>query len=105
MREVPVEFSDRVFAYAQLCRQGMVALYSQRHLASGILRYEVVRLHIAPERVFPNGVTVPEHEAYPGSAAWGKAGWTHHTRAAADLQWQRLVDHQEEAAAEQEGRA
>ena len=105
MQEVPTQFADRLFSYDQLRRQGMVALYSQRHLASGILRYEVVRLRIAPAYVFPNGSAVPEREVYPGSSAWGRDGWTHHTLATAEAQWQRFVALREDVAAEREGRA
>ena len=105
MQALPTQFADRLFSYDQLRRQGMVALYSQRHLASGILRYEVVRLRIAPAYVFPNGSAVPEREVYPGSSAWGRDGWTHHTLATAEAQWQRFVALREDVAAEWEGRA
>lgn len=84
MQTLPLEFGDRIFRYTQLRRQSRWALYRQTHVASGITRYEVVRLHIALAHTWPNGKTTPEHEAYPAATAWGREGWTFHTRVAAE---------------------
>lgn len=76
MEHVATRFSDRAFEYDQLSRQGMLALYCQTHKASGVCYFEVVRLRVRPSHTWPNGMTTPEHEAYPSPESWGRDGWT-----------------------------
>ena len=70
------ELEDGRFQYLQVERRGDVALYTQTHKASGTIRYEVIKIRIQPEHTWPTGVTTSEKEAYPGSNAWGRDGWT-----------------------------
>ncbi len=89
---VAMTFEDRIFRYAQLARQGSVAIYSQMHKASGIVRYETVVLRVFPATTFPSGKSFPEREGYPPATAWGQRGWSFYTRADAQAQFTRLVD-------------
>lgn len=75
---------DRTFTYTQLARRGDWAIFCQQHKLSGVERFELVRIRIQKERTWPNGVTTPEREAYPGSSAWGTDGFTYHGRAEAE---------------------
>lgn len=93
MQMIAQQFQDQTFTYTQLDRQGMIAVYEQRHKVSHTCRYEVVRLHIQAEHTWPNGTTTPEKEAYPPSSAWGREGWTFYKLADA----QDYAKHLEEA--------
>jgi hypothetical protein len=83
MLPLPIEFEDHLFRYAQIEREGDVAIFSQTHKASGRVRFEVVRIRVQPAHTWPTGVTTPEKEAYPGSMAWGRWGQTCFTLAEA----------------------
>jgi hypothetical protein len=76
MLPLTTEFEDRLFRYAQVERDGNVAIFTQTHKASGHVRYEVVRIRVQAEHTWPNGTTTPEKEAYPGSTSWGRWGST-----------------------------
>ena len=78
MQTIEEHFEDSIFRYDQIERQGMIAIYSQTHKASGTQRYEVVRVRVRPPYIFPSGKSLPEHEAYPSAHAWGQDGWTFH---------------------------
>jgi hypothetical protein len=97
MQTIDTHFTERGFQYAQIAREGMVALYSQTHTASGVVRYETVRLHIQAEHTWPNGTTTPEKEAYPSATVWGRRGWTFFTLADAQTQMQALLAQQDGA--------
>ena len=91
MQTVALHFEDQTFTYTQLAREGMYALYEQHHKRGDVRRYEVVRLRVRPAHTWPDGTTTPEHEAYPGSHAWGRDGWTFHTRPEAETYFHQLV--------------
>ena len=76
MQVLELELEDGRFQYVQVERRENVALYTQTHKASGTIRYEVIKIKIQAEHTWPNGVTTPEKEAYPGSGSWGREGWT-----------------------------
>jgi len=76
MHVLELELEDGRFRYAQVERRENIALYTQTHKASGHVRYEVIKIKIQAEHTWPNGVTTPEKEAYPGSGSWGRDGWT-----------------------------
>ena len=76
MQVLELELEDGRFQYVQVERRENVALYTQTHKASGTIRYEVIKIKIQAEHTWPNGVTTPEKEAYPGSGSWGRDGWT-----------------------------
>jgi hypothetical protein len=76
MLPLPTEFEDRLFRYAQVEREGDIAIFTQEHKASGQVRYEVVLIRVQKEHTWPTGVTTPEKEAYPGSTSWGRFGHT-----------------------------
>jgi hypothetical protein len=102
------ELEDGRFKYVQLERRGDVALYTQTHKASGNVRYEEIKIKIQPEHTWPTGVTTPEKEAYPGSSAWGRDGWTFFALAAAQQKMGELLasagdDPPQDAAAEDAG--
>lgn len=91
MTPLSTQFEDRNFVYEQLAREGMIALYSQTHKEGGQVRYEVVRIHEAKEHTWPNGMTTPEHEAYPGAGLWGREGFTYFSREDAEQHMARWV--------------
>ena len=76
MFELDTTHEDRLFRYDQIMRQGNVAIFTQTHKVSGVVRYEVVRIRIAREHTWPNGHITPEHEVYPGDNTWGRDGRT-----------------------------
>ena len=73
MLPLPTEFEDRLFRYGQVEREGDLAIFTQEHKASGIVRYEVVLIRVQKEHTWPTGVTTPEKEAYPASTRVGDA--------------------------------
>jgi hypothetical protein len=79
MLPIATQFEESGFRYTQLTRQGDIAIYSQEHKGSGVVRYEVVRIRVQAERTWPNGLVTPEREAYPGASSWGRDGTTHYT--------------------------
>jgi hypothetical protein len=108
MLPLPAEFEDRLFRYAQVEREGDMAIFSQEHKASGHVRYEVVLIRVQPEHTWPTGITTPEKEAYPGSTSWGRLGHTCFTlpeaqALAATWRQQRATAPLPEEAAEEDG--
>ena len=84
MQPVETTYADRVFVWAQLSRHGAIAIYTQTHRTSGIVRYEVVKIREAAAHTWPDGSTTPAREVYPGKTSWGQLGWTFFTQAAAE---------------------
>ena len=76
MEPISTDFTEGRFRYVQRVRTGDLAIYSQEHLASKTLRYEVIRIRIQREHTWSNGAVMPEQEAYPGSKFWGRYGFT-----------------------------
>ena len=76
METLATELADGHFTYTQVMRKGDIAIYEQKHKASGQVCYEVIVIRIQKETTWPNGVITPEHEAYPGSSTWGLYGFT-----------------------------
>jgi hypothetical protein len=91
MQVLELELEDGRFKYLQVERQGDVALYTQTHKASGNIRYEVIKIKVQREHTWPNGVTTPEKEAYPGSGSWGRDGWTFFTLETAQAKMTQLL--------------
>ena len=91
MDPLATAWQDRTFAYAQIERQDMFAIYSQQHKEGGQTRYEVIRIRIRPEHTWPNGNTTPEHEGYPGPSVWGVDGFTHYTLEGAQQHLAKLL--------------
>jgi len=83
MEALVTEFADRTFRYVQVERDGDIALFTQTHLASGTVRFEVVKIRIQRAHTWPSGVHTPDREVYPGSHRWGQLGWTCFTLEAA----------------------
>lgn len=95
MIAIATQFDDRTFRYTQVARQGDVAIYRQTHKASGIDRFEIIRIRIAEEHTWPDGRTTPEREVYPGSNSWGTLGFTTFTLAEAQAKMQSLQTEKE----------
>src|SRR6266436_3324001 len=76
-------FTDTTFRYDQIERQGNIALFTQTHKESGIVRFEVICIETKPAYTFPDGRHYPEREVYPSSTQWGKKGWTFFTEVGA----------------------
>ena len=91
MQVLEHELEDSRFQYVQVERRENVALYTQTHKASGHVRYEVIKIKIQAEHTWPNGVTTPEKEAYPGSGSWGRDGWTFFALTAAQQKMGELL--------------
>src|SRR5438874_11180856 len=81
MLPIVTQFEESGFRYTQLERQGDIAIYSQEHKGSGVVRYEVVRIRVQAERTWPDGRVTPEREAYAGASSWGRDASTHYTLA------------------------
>ena len=64
------------FEYTQASRQGDLAIYTQTHQPSGVVRYEVVRIRESTTHTWPSGITSPAREVYPSAGKWGTDGWT-----------------------------
>jgi len=79
MLPLPTQFEDSRFRYTQVERDGDLAIFTQEHKASGLVRYEVVLIRVQKAHTWPTGVTTPEKEAYPGSNSWGRLGHTCHS--------------------------
>jgi len=90
MQPLAMQFEDRTFRYTQVARDGNVAIYTQEHKLSGVIRFEVATIRIEKEHTWPGGNVSPEREAYPGSSAWGIRGWTFYTCAAAEAHMTQL---------------
>ena len=77
MQPIDTAFEEGRFRYTQIQREGDIAIYEQQHKENPkVIRYEVIRIRIAPEHTWPNGNTTPEREAYPGASVWGRLGFT-----------------------------
>jgi len=83
MRMLATEIEDGLFQYTQVTRQGVWAIYTQRHRVSGVCRYALVHIRERPAWVAPNGQPVAATEVYPASRTWGRDGWTFFTLAQA----------------------
>ena len=55
MEALKTEFEDSIFRYDQIERNAHFAIYTQTHKSSGVIRYEVVKIHIAKAHMWPNG--------------------------------------------------
>ena len=77
MQPIDTAFDEGRFRYTQIERQGDVAIYQQQHKENPkVVRFEVIRIRVAPEHTWPSGQTTPEREAYPGASVWGRLGFT-----------------------------
>lgn len=90
MEPIPRTFTESGFRYDQIQREGMLAIYTQTRIHSGVVRYEVVRLGIQRAHTWPNGTETPEKEAYPPASAWGQRGWTFYSLADAQTHLAQL---------------
>lgn len=70
-------FTEGNYRYTQIERQGDIAIYRQQHKDNPkVVRYEVMRIRIAPEHLWPDGRVTPKREAYPGASQWGNVAFT-----------------------------
>jgi hypothetical protein len=77
LESIETQFTMGSYHYTQLERHGTLAIYEQRHKDNPkVVRYEVIRIRVQREHTWPNGVSTPEKEAYPGAYAWGSDGHT-----------------------------
>ena len=68
MQSIELEFDLGSYHHAQVERQGDLAIYSQTHRENPkVVRFEVIRIRIHREHVWPNGDISPEREGYPGA--------------------------------------
>lgn len=74
-------------------RQGPIVLLEKHNPAhkSGQRFYEVVIVQVSPNRRFPDGRVVEEHEAMPSPEQWGIAGWSPFDLQAAEQRFNQLV--------------
>ncbi len=83
MQLIETAFDLGNYRYTQLERTGDVAIYEQRHKEGDVVRFEVVRIRVQPEHIWPDGRVTLEREAYPGSSVWGRDGFSCFTLAEA----------------------
>lgn len=77
MRELATQFDEGHYHYRQVERHGNTAIFEQQHKENPkVIRYEAVRIRVAPAHTWPDGSTSPEREVYPGSSRWGWDGFT-----------------------------
>lgn len=72
------DFTQKGFRYQQVERQGNFAIFTQEH-ESGTKRFELVRIRVEKETLWPNGRISPPREIYPTARLWGIDGWTFFT--------------------------
>lgn len=95
MKSLPTVIEQRQFTYKQLERHGRCAIYTQTHNASGVIRYEVIHIHISHQRVLPSGEVLPEQETYPHTNLWGQQAWTFFDLTSAQKKFQELLQRSE----------
>jgi len=83
----PLAFPFRAggFDHTLLAREGDVCLIGRSRPALGAYsHYEIVVLRRQAAHRLPNGVMLPEREAYPAPTDWGLYGWSYVDRAKAE---------------------
>jgi hypothetical protein len=61
---LPTHHEDRTYTYTQLVREGDIAIFRQVHKENPkVVRYEVAKIRVAPEKAWPDGRITPEREA------------------------------------------
>ncbi len=75
MDSLQLTFAHKGRTYTQVRRSPMAAIYSVTGKSGRVLGYEVFKIKVAKERVWPNGDVTPEHESYPGDEMFGKHAW------------------------------
>jgi hypothetical protein len=72
-------------------REGAVAMYSLRYVASGpIVGFDVGRVRTVPDGLI-HGKYAPSYEAFPASEAFGTSWWSWTSREAADKCFAKLL--------------
>lgn len=76
MKQLATSFTRKGFQYDQVLREGLLAIYSQKSLASGdIVAYEVIKIKEAPPHIIA-GIEFPATELYPSDEQFGLNGWS-----------------------------
>lgn len=91
MKILEKSFTRKKFQYDQLCRKGNLAIYTQKHLESEGLTYEVIiiKSHNGYEIA---GTKIEPSEVYPSDTQWGILGWTCQTLEAAQNKMKKLEE-------------
>lgn len=75
MEQLKTSYRKNDFDYTLIERNDHVAMF-QQHRSGSHVAYEVGYIKIEPETTFPNGVTLPEREAFWGNEDFGRMAWT-----------------------------
>lgn len=99
MKQVPLQFNADEYNFIQVKRTKDIAIYKKQCAESTKIYYEVVRIRVVTEKIFPNEVSVPEHEIYPPTSHWGFDGWTCFNWEEALVKFNKLVFKKEDTKA------
>jgi hypothetical protein len=90
---IPLAESFRLdgFDFRLVKREGDVALFAKTKPRYRDPSYEVVLVQKRKAHTWPDGRTTPDHEAMPGSEAWGESGWTYSDLPAAQVRFSSLA--------------
>jgi len=86
-------FTRSGYSHELLARSGPWCLVRRTWIEDGLPHlphFEIVRLHPARPRTWPDGRTSPGSETYPPSTAWGHHAWSDPTLAHAKSRWEGL---------------
>ena len=60
----------------QVFREKSIAIYARSRPDREPHEFELVVIRDKPAAIMPNGITVPEREAYPSNSEWGRWAWS-----------------------------
>ena len=91
MKKLEKSFTRKKFQYDQIYRKNNLAIYTQTHLESKGLTFEVIviKSHNGYEIA---GTKIEPSEIYPGDNQWGVLGWTYQTLEAAKNKLKKLEE-------------
>lgn len=73
--KLPNQFNSDGFTLTLVERRSDRAIFAQSKNGR-VLSYEAVIISHLPDRLAPNGDTIPASERYPSPSQWGKRAWT-----------------------------
>lgn len=83
-------FSAKGSEFAQVFREGRIAIYQLTSTEHGRVHFEVVIIQGHDGRVIKGAVVMPS-EFYPSTSSWGILGWTFNERHLADAKAHELL--------------
>jgi hypothetical protein len=77
MQVLEKEFTYKAFIYKEVIREDKFAVYEYTNPKWESKRkfYDTITIKILPSTIYPNGITVPEHQSYPRDRDFGNIAW------------------------------